>query len=107
MGDPVLGLADLREACALLLDAVERKYGEHIEWESLAVDHYWDLPLAAAFDMWNDPATKIGVGQVSDDLDEIHALLARAPDDPVILWHELAHLCGLLRAIALADASGR
>ncbi|MER5620952.1 hypothetical protein ABT061_07885 [Streptosporangium sp. NPDC002544] len=106
MSDMLLGLADLRRACALLLDAVERQYGEHVELESLAVDYYWDLSLAAAFDMSNDPAAEIGVGQVSDDLDEIHALLARAPDEPVILWHDLAHLCGLLRAIALADASG-
>ncbi|WP_326646266.1 hypothetical protein OG884_16665 [Streptosporangium sp. NBC_01755] len=105
MSDMVISLADLRRACALLLDAAEKHHGEHVELESIAADHYWDLPFAGAFDMSSDPATDIGVGQVSDDLDEIHALLARSPDEPVILWHDLIHLCGLLRAIALADAA--
>jgi hypothetical protein len=39
--------------------------------------------------------------QLSDDIDSIRAPLARG-EDPII-WHDLAHLVGVLRRIAALD----
>lgn len=103
MSEIVLEVADLRRLCTLFLDAVERRHGSRIDLSSLAVDYYWDLPLRAAFDMVNDPAPRVGAGQVSDDLSELHHLLDRSTNEGMILWHDVAHLCGLLRAMAFAD----
>lgn len=59
-------IADLRAALSRVLDATEARLGPEV---SLAVDHYWHLPVEDAFDLANEPQT-FTVGQVSDDLDE-------------------------------------
>jgi hypothetical protein len=43
----------------------------------------------------------MAVAQLSDDVREIHGFVERA-DDPVI-WHDLAHIVGVLRRLAALD----
>jgi hypothetical protein len=100
MSDMVLEIADLRRMCTQLLDAVERRHGPRIEFD---VDYYWHIPLQDAFNVYSDPTQHVACGQVSDDLVELHHALDRSIDDDLVLWHDLMHLSGLLRALATVD----
>jgi hypothetical protein len=44
-------------------------------------------------------------GQLSDDVESIQELLD--PQREIFLWHDLAHICGVLRRIAVMDEPGR
>lgn len=92
-------IADLRSALSRALDATEARLGPEV---SLAVDHYWHLPVEHAFDLTSEPST-FTVGQVSDDLDEaVHAESDRIPE---AAWHDLSHLIGVLRAVEFTARS--
>ncbi|MFE1286836.1 hypothetical protein [Streptomyces sp. NPDC058751] len=99
----VLRMADLRRACSVLLDETERRFGDEVDLSELPVDYYWSLDLAAAFDMSQTPTAQLDCGQVSDDVAEIAALVRRAPEDVIALWHDLDHLAGVLRLLAHLD----
>ena len=92
----VVSVAKLRGAALALLDEVEVALGPTID---LDADHHWELNAQAAFDLRNEPAGEISVGQLSDD---IEAFVARLPD-PIVVWHELGHLIGILRRLAALD----
>ena len=101
-----LRVADLRRACEVLLDEVERRFGDQIQLSALDAvkDHYWDLDLAAAYGMVKQPEAHLTAGQTSDDLQEIVDLLHRADgDEPVVLWHDLSHVSGVMRLLAYLD----
>ncbi|WP_430501546.1 hypothetical protein ACQRWP_08255 [Micromonospora trifolii] len=101
--DAVLRIADLRRACSMLLDAAESRFGPQIQLSQLSVDYYWNVDLRAAFAMVPRPELEIDCGQSSDDLAELSSLLQRDPEDVVSLWHDLAHMSGLLRLLAYLD----
>ncbi|MEO3813126.1 hypothetical protein ABGB17_29340 [Sphaerisporangium sp. B11E5] len=101
MNDMSLDVADLRRLCTVLLDAVERDHGPQVDLSS--VDYYWVMGLREAYEMCDDPASEITAGQVSDDVVELRQILGRACGEGVFLWHDMAHLCGVLRAIAYLD----
>ncbi|MGQ5263784.1 hypothetical protein ACTWLT_23890 [Micromonospora sp. ZYX-F-536] len=87
----------------MLLDAVEQRFGSDIELSGVGVDAYWDVDLRTAFELREDPAPGIDVGQSSDDIAELTALLRRPTDDVPVLWHDLQHLAGALRLLAYLD----
>lgn len=89
-------ITDLRSAVDRALDLTEALLGSEV---SLAVDHYWHLPVEDAFDLANEPRT-FTVGQVSDDLEEL--LVDDDDRVPEAASHELAHLIGVLRAVEIA-----
>ncbi|MFF4541163.1 hypothetical protein [Streptomyces aureus] len=99
----VLRMANLRRACSVLLDEAERRFGDEVDLSELPVDYYWTLDLAAAFDMSRTPTVQLDCGQVSDDVAEIAALVRRAPENAIALWHDLDHLAGVLRLLARLD----
>ncbi|MFC3505329.1 hypothetical protein ACFOOK_30810 [Micromonospora krabiensis] len=99
----VLRVEDLRRVCGMLLDAVEERFGAEIDLSGVGVDHYWNVDLRSAFEMAEDPAVGIDVGQSSDDVAELHALLRRPADDVPVVWHDLQHLAGVLRLLAYLD----
>ncbi|MBM0236916.1 hypothetical protein JNW88_06690 [Micromonospora sp. ATA32] len=99
----MLRVQDLRQVCGRLLDAVEERFGAEIDLSGLGVDHYWNVDLRSAFELRKDPAVGIDVGQSSDDVAELHALLRRPADDTPVLWHDLQHLAGVLRLLAYLD----
>ncbi|MGW2092641.1 hypothetical protein [Promicromonospora sukumoe] len=91
--DDVLQIAELRAAIELALDAFVTEHGDQVPLEH---DHYWHLPVDAAFDLRSEPR-ELSVGQVSDDLDEIRGFVAEADASPA--WHALSHVIGLLRLL--------
>ena len=101
-----LEISDLRRACSMLLDEAERRFGRQVDLADLAVDYYWNVPLAAAFDVAQPPEAVIDCGQVSDDAAEIAHLVHRADGEAPALWHELDHLVGALRLLAFLDLPG-
>jgi hypothetical protein len=94
-----VAIADLRSALSRALDATEARLGPEV---SLAVDHYWHLPVEDAFDLTSEP-TGFTVGQVSNDLDE--AVLDESESLPEAAWHDLSHLVGVLRALEFTARS--
>jgi len=103
----MLRVQDLRKVCGTLLDAVEEQFGAEIDVSRVEVDFYWNVDLRTAFEVSDDPASGIDVGQASDDLAELRALLSRSADDLPVLWHDLQHLAGVLRLLAYLDLPGK
>ena len=99
MSDEIqIELRDLREALARVLDGVEAKFGPTVD---LAADYYWTLDPRTAFDPSADQPSGLTVAQLSDDVLEVRESLGRS-DEPVI-WHDLAHIVGVLSRIAALD----
>lgn len=99
MAEPrTINIPDLRTALIRTLDLAEARLGSTVE---LGADYYWHLAVDDAFDVANEPTT-FTVGQVSDDLQEVHADHVRVPEEA---WHDLSHLVGVLRALELAARS--
>ncbi|WP_256370688.1 hypothetical protein [Micromonospora sp. KC723] len=42
-------MADLRQACALVLDEVERRFGREISLSAVRAGYYWNVDFRAAF----------------------------------------------------------
>jgi hypothetical protein len=105
-GEVVLKLADLRRVCSLLLDEVERRYGDQIDMADGPADYYWNMNLAAAFGMTQTPEDHIDCGQSTDDVAEVSEL-ARGSRAMIVLWHDLEHLAGVMRLLAFLDRPGQ
>ncbi|MEU8219898.1 hypothetical protein AB0C47_29495 [Micromonospora taraxaci] len=99
----VLRVQDLRRVCGKLLDVVEEQFGAEIDLGRIDVDFYWNIDLRSAFDLYGAPEAGIDLGQSSDDVAELRALLRRPADDVLVLWHDLQHLAGVLRLLAYLD----
>ncbi|MEU8129760.1 hypothetical protein AB0B68_21310 [Micromonospora sp. NPDC049049] len=99
----VLRAQDLRRVCGVLLDMVEERFGAEIDLSGVGVDLYWNVDLETAFELRDVPESGINVGQCSDDVAELQALLRRPADDVPVLWHDLQHLAGVLRLLAYLD----
>jgi hypothetical protein len=101
----ILRIDDLRAAAARLLDAAETRFGAELNLDAAPVmlGEYWDFDPRTSYALKDNP--EAGVGSVSDDLDEVRDLLQR-PEDESYLWHDLDHLCGLLRMLAYLDLPG-
>lgn len=98
----VLTIADLRRACALLLDEAERRHGAEFNLADAGHDYYWNVSLTAAFAIDQSPEpSDLDCGQTSDDAAEVAALVRG--ESPVVLWHDLEHAAGLLRLLARLD----
>ena len=88
----VIRMEELRNAISRTLVAAENRLGAEV---TLADDHYWHLQVDEAFDMSTEPSS-LTVGQLSDDLEHLREAANVEPEN---VWHELAHLVGLLRAV--------
>ena len=84
----------------LLLNQLERKYGSTIDLDG---DYYWDVTPDVAFDPWTDAAQGLVAGQLTDDVESLQELLQRPNDEVPMVWHDLAHLVGILRRMAHLD----
>lgn len=93
-------VAELRAAFDVLLNEAERRFGPTID---LDADYYWDLDVGAVYDLTQLPLATPGAGQLSDDVASIRGLLEQGSDGDVFLWHDLAHLVGILRRVAALD----
>ncbi len=90
---------DLVTALRRVLDEVAIKHGAEIELQD---DYYWTVPTDAAFNMSIVPVD-FTAGQLTDDTQSIRQFLRQPLDEPISVWHELAHLVGVLRGIEQLD----
>lgn len=88
--------SELRAAFERLMSAVD----DVVEIDAAV---YWDVLLSDAFGMEVEPS--VAVGAVSDDVESVRELISRSPED-VVLWHDLTHFTGVLRAVASRDLPG-
>lgn len=88
---------ELSDAISRVLRHVEAAWGPEIE---LGADHYWVVAAGEAFDLHQKP--EVTVGQLSDDTASIREQL-EAADEPVV-WHDLAHIVGVLARLAALDS---
>ncbi|WP_157695256.1 hypothetical protein [Nakamurella panacisegetis] len=63
---------------------------------------YWSVPTDVAFDMLSAP-DELTVGQLVDDVESVREFVERPIDEPTAIWHELAHIVGVLRGIEEPD----
>ncbi|PWU60758.1 hypothetical protein DLE60_09420 [Micromonospora globispora] len=98
----MLKVADLRQACSLLLDEVERKFGGEVSLSAVGIDHYWNMDLRAAYGMTDQPEAHIDCGHSWDDVGEVAEMVQR-DQGMIALWHDLDHVAGLLRLLAYLD----
>ena len=96
--DGSLDLRELRAALSRVLDAAEARFGATIE---LGADHYWTLDPRRTFEPSVEPFGGLMAGQLSDDVDEMQRVATRA--DHVVIWHDLAHIVGILARIVALD----
>lgn len=87
----------LRSQLDRVLLTIEQRSGATIALDS---DTYWLLETSDMFSLDGVPAPN--VGELSDDIDELTAMVSR-PDDDLVPWHDLKHLIGLLEAVAYHD----
>jgi hypothetical protein len=92
-------LFQLRQVLNRLLDElVERNGGDAIE---VTADYYWVLDPRETYDVYESPTpARMTLGQLSDDLVE---LTVATTSDPPVIWHDLAHVIGLLQWLAAQD----
>ncbi len=95
---PRVAVSDLREALGRVLDAVEQRFGASIDLEA---DHYWTLDAVDSFDLTTEPS--VLASQISEDVETLRELLSPERED-IYIWHDLDHLCGILRRIAALDS---
>lgn len=98
-GDDVsrISVSDLREALRRVLDSVEQRFGPSID---LDADYYWTLDVVDSFDLTTEP--DVMTSQVSEDVETLRELLSPNREE-VYIWHDLEHLCGILRRLAALD----
>lgn len=66
-------------------------------------DLYRTAPVVEAFDVAG-PDPQWTLGSLVDDVDSVNGFMASG-GQPIAVWHELAHLAGILRALELVDRS--
>lgn len=93
-------MAHLRQGLSVLLDEVERRHGAVVD---LGADYYWTITAQEAFRFEASGAPEPTVGQLTDDIVSLRELVAGDADRPVVVWHDLAHVIGLLTRLAVLD----
>jgi hypothetical protein len=93
-----IDIAELRLAC----NKVAERLGPEVVLGdgSFVGDHYWELTLEASFGLVDHPELHVVAGQTTDDVDELRRII---DSEDVVLWHDIAHITGVLRRIASLD----
>ncbi|MEU8284261.1 hypothetical protein AB0C01_07970 [Micromonospora sp. NPDC048905] len=87
----------------MLLDELEKQRGQVVD---LRADYYWTISPQEAFRFEGTKPPEATLGQLSDDLGSMRDMLASNVDHPVV-WHDLAHLIGILSRLAALDLPTR
>ncbi|RIJ70513.1 hypothetical protein D1871_18835 [Nakamurella silvestris] len=95
-------VAELRAALTRVLDALEHRFGVEMTFE---FDLYRALPVEEAFDILG-PEPAYTMGSLADDLQSMLSYNTE-PEPTESIWHEIAHLGGILRAIEHRDRPAR
>jgi|GEM_PF-1273605 hypothetical protein len=89
---------ELRAALDTILARVQERFGNEI---ALGADPYWEVGVAATFDLQSVPVPE--AGSLTEDVERLRELLSDGSTGEVWIWHDLAHLAGILRRIAALD----
>ena len=96
---PIVDIDELRAALTKVLKAVETQYGSRVQIEQ---DFYRIAPVDQAFDVVG-PDPEWTMGSLVDDVESVRSFCGADDDEFVSIWHELAHLAGVLRALEFVD----
>ncbi|MET7403909.1 hypothetical protein ABZS66_61645 [Dactylosporangium sp. NPDC005572] len=99
-GEVLVSLGDLRQALALLLDEIEKRHGKVID---LDADYYWTIGAWDAFRLGAVGVPEPTVGQLTDDVRSMRDMLTAPGDRTMVVWHDLAHVIGILNRLAALD----
>jgi hypothetical protein len=77
-------VADLRQACGLLLDHLEQTGGPMLD---VGVDYYWWITPEECYEV-NSTPSRLVMGQLSDDWSELKLMLSseREPVNAGLVW---------------------
>lgn len=98
----MVSLPALRHVVGLLCDELEKRHGAQVD---LGADLYCVLPPEA---MYNPGDVPVGqehtLGSLADDVATVREIAAQPPGERmVVLWHDLAHVNGILQRLAALD----
>ena len=79
---------------------MEARFGSEVHLED---DYYWNVPLGEDTTVERGP--RLDLGSVVDDAASVHEFATGDRDEDASLWHECAHIAGVLRSIARLDLS--
>lgn len=99
-GELRVSVAELQQALAVLLGEVERRHGLFVD---LNADHYWTIAPSDSFRVGTEEVPQPTVGQLSDDIQSMRDMLTGSRERAPILWHDLAHVIGILNRLAALD----
>ena len=95
-----VSLAEPHRGLTILLDEVEQQRGAVVDLDG---DYYWTVGPPDAFRFDADGPPEPTAGQLSDDIASLREILVGVPDRPVMVWHDLAHVVGILSRLAALD----
>jgi hypothetical protein len=87
-------ISELREIINRLLDKLQEEAGDLID---ISEDDYWEISQGERYNILRGIGQPT-LGKLSDDWEELQKLL-KEDDYDIFLWHDLAHLAPILRAI--------
>ncbi len=94
-----VNIEELQNVVILLLSKLKETQGDEIEIKN---DYDWDFSDEEIYDPYKDPKT-FTIGQLSDDLLEIHRI-SRSSDDA--LPYDLKRVANILTTISIEYSSG-
>lgn len=100
--ETVVSVPVLRRVVGLLFDELEKQHGAQIE---LDADLYHVLPPEAMFSPGDVPdGHECTLGSLVDDMATLREIAVQVPGERmVVLWHDLAHISGILQRLAALD----
>ncbi|WP_343703076.1 hypothetical protein [Chitinophaga sp.] len=92
-----VNIDELINITALLLLELKNSKGNEVELKN---DYYWDISSDQIYDPYNDPS-EISLGQLSDDLAEIHRL---TKSDDEAIPYDLKRIAEILKALSIENS---
>jgi hypothetical protein len=95
-----VSMTEVRKALASLLDEIERRHGPVVE---LDADYYWTIGPWDSFRVDTGDVPQPTMGELTDDIQSMRDMLTGSEDRAVVVWHDLAHVIGILNRLAALD----
>jgi len=90
-----VNIDEIQKITSLLLSKLKESKGNEIEINN---DYYWEISNEELYNPYEEPRN-ITLGQLSDDLDEVHRLLQS--DDAIM--YDLKRIAGILKTLSLEN----
>ena len=90
-----VNIDEIQKITSLLLSKLKESKGNEIEINN---DYYWEISNEELYNPYEEPRN-ITLGQLSDDLDEVHRILQS--DDAIM--YDLKRIAGILKTLSLEN----